>query len=65
MGTVIVAEEFRRRKRLELTSRSAKTYKLPKRPILAKQIWICPDPECGEENDGDKCWNCGKDKPLG
>lgn len=64
MGTVTVAEEFRRRKRLGLVSRSAKIRKFPK-PVLMKEIWICPNPECGEENDGDKCWNCSKDRPLG
>lgn len=63
MGTLIVAEEFRKRKRLRLIPKSAEIHRLPKRPVLAKQIWICG--YCGEENDEDKCWKCGKDRILG
>ena len=58
MGTATNVKEFRRRKELGLTSQSAKIHRLPERPVIVKDVWICGT--CGEENDGTKCWNCGR-----
>lgn len=52
-GKVIKIEDFRKK--------PAIVYPFPV-PKLIKQIWICA---CGRENDGDECWDCGENKPIG
>ena len=65
MRNLTVMEEFRKRKRkrnLKVVHRSTEVHKLPERSIMAKQIWICV---CGEENNEDRCWSCGRERVFG
>lgn len=63
MGSLTAMEEFKRKKNLRVTRQPAKVHKLPERPIMVKQIWICG--HCHEENEDDKCWKCGRERVLG
>lgn len=52
-GKVVRLEDFEKR--------TATIYPFPVRPILVGQMWICV---CSEENEGDECWKCGKERPI-